>query len=160
MTINRMDHVGINVQDLDAAVAFFQDLGLEVQGKMDVEGAWAEQVGKIIGLKDVKDSIVMLGIPGGPAAVELVRFDTPVDERGLQPSGANTLGMRHLCFNVDDLEGLAALLKKKHGAELMGEIVVYENIYKLCYLRGPEGIIVELAQPLQAVDADPFRPSA
>lgn len=159
MAINRMDHVGINVLDLDAAVAFFLDLGLEVQGRMDVEGAWAEQVGRIIGLTGVKDTIVMLGIPDGPAAVELVQFHSPVDEKGLLPSAANTLGMRHLCFNVDDVEGLVSLLKEKHGAELMGDIVVYENVYKLCYLRGPEGIIVELAQPLRAVDADPFHPA-
>lgn len=160
MAINRMDHVGINVRDLEAVTAFFEDLGLEVQGRMDVEGAWAEQVGRIIGLTGVKDSLVMLGIPGGPAAVELVRFDAPVDERGEQPSAANTLGMRHLCFSVDDVEALVATLEERHGAKLMGEIVNYENIYKLCYLRGPEGIIVELAEPLQAVDADPFHPEA
>lgn len=148
MTVNRMDHVGINVQDLDAVSAFFQDLGLEVQGKMDVEGEWAEQVGRIIGLSGVKDSLVMLGIPGGPAAVELVKFHSPLDEKGRQPSQSNTLGMRHLCFNVDNLDELVATLTKKHDAKLMGEIVIYENIYKLCYLRGPEGIIVELAEAI------------
>jgi catechol 2,3-dioxygenase-like lactoylglutathione lyase family enzyme len=148
MNVHRMDHVGINVQDLDAAVAFFQELGLEVQGRMDVEGEWAEQVGRIIGLKGVKDTIAMLGIPGGPAAVELVKFHSPVDKKGLQPSSSNTLGMRHLCFNVDDVDALVAALTEKHGAELMGEVLTYENMYKLCYLRGPEGIIVELAEKI------------
>jgi len=145
MKIRRMDHVGINVQDLAAAKAFFLELGLEVLGEMDMAGDLVE---KIIGLSEVKDSIVMLGIPGGAPAIELVRFDSPKDPNGVQPSLANTLGMRHICFNVEDVESLVALLKKKHGAELVGEIQTYENVYKLCYLRGPEGIIVELAEPL------------
>ncbi len=145
MTIQRMDHVGINVQDIEAAKAFFLDLGLEVLGEMEIEGEW---VGRIIGLKDVRDTIVMLGVPGGEPAVELVQFFSPVDEKGPQPSAANTLGMRHLCFAVDDVESIVSLLQRKHGATLMGDIETYAGIYKLCYLRGPEGIIVELAQKL------------
>jgi catechol 2,3-dioxygenase-like lactoylglutathione lyase family enzyme len=145
MATQRMDHVGIVVQDLPAAKAFFLDLGLEVRGEMDVDGAWVD---RIIGLSGVKDTIVMLGVPGGPTAVELVKFHSPVDEKGMQPSFSNTLGIRHLCFAVDDVESLVATLRQKHGAELVGEIQTYENAYKLCYLRGPEGILLELAEPL------------
>lgn len=146
MRINRMDHVGINVRDVEKAKAFFVDLGLEVLGEMDMEGEW---VGNIIGLKNVQDRIVMLGVPGGAPAIELVQFHSPLDEKGPQPSWANTLGMRHLCFETDDVEAIVATLKQKHGAELMGVIHDYENVYRLCYVRGPEGIIVELAQPLK-----------
>ncbi len=145
MKVERIDHVGINVQDLPAAIAFFQDLGFEIEGQMDVKGEWVE---RIIGLKNVSDSIAMMRIPGGGAKIELVRFHTPLDEKGIQPSHSNTLGIRHICLAVDDVEGLVALLKKKHGAELIGEIHNYENIYKLCYLRGPEGIILELAEKI------------
>lgn len=151
MIVRRMDHVGINVQDLSAAVAFFQELGLEVQGQMDMEGEFVES---IIGLRGVKDTIVMLGIPGGPSVVELVKFMTPVDANGLQPSYANTLGIRHLCFNVDDVEDAVARLQKR-GAELVGGIRTYENIYKLCYIRGPEGILLELAEELTAPRGTP-----
>ena len=148
MKINRIDHVGINVIDLDAAKVFFLALGLKVLGEMNVEeGAWAKQVGQIIGLKDVKTSLVMLGTPGGEATIELVKFHQPQDEKGIQPSLANTLGIRHICFNVEDLDAILAKLKK-HGAELIGEIQTYENIYRLCYIRGPEGIILELAEKL------------
>ena len=145
MNVQRMDHVGINVEDLEAAKAFFVDLGLEVLGEMDMEG---ELVERIIDLKNVKDRIVMLGIPGGAPAIELVQFHTPKDEKGLQESFANTLGMRHICFAVDDVEAIVDMLQKKHGAELFGEIMTYKNMYKLCYIRGPEGIIVELAEQL------------
>lgn len=145
MTIKRMDHVGINVIDLQKVKSFFVDLGLEVLGEMDMEGEW---VGNIIGLKDVKDRIVMLGVPGGAPAIELVQFHSPLDEKGLQSSQSNTLGMRHVCFEVDDVEAVVAMLKEKHGVEPMGTVHNYENAYKLCYVRGPEGIIVELAQSL------------
>lgn len=148
MKVNRMDHVGINVQDLAAAKAFFLDLGLEVQGEMDMEGENGAFAGRIIGLKGVRDSIVMLGIPGGPAVIELVKFHSPLDEKGLQPRAPNTLGFSHACFNVTDLDGLLAKLRKNHGAELMGTVETYANVYKLCYIRGPEGIIVELAENL------------
>ncbi len=142
MKVHRLDHVGINVLDLAAAKAFFLALGLEVLGEMEMQGEW---VGRIIGLRDVRDSIVMMGIPGGGASIELVQFHSPKDAQGVQPSLANTLGLRHVCFAVDDVEAAVAAVKK-HGAELMGEIRTYENVYKLCYIRGPEGIIVELAE--------------
>ena len=140
-----MDHVGINVEDLAAAKAFFLDLGLEVLGEMDMEG---ELVERVIGMKDVKDRIVMLAIPGGEPVIELVQFHSPKDGHGIQHALPNTLGMRHICFAVDDVEGLVALLKEQHGAELVGEIQNYENLYKLCYIRGPEGILVELAEKI------------
>ncbi len=144
MNIKRMDHVGIIVEDLQAAKNFFLDLGLEVIGEQKVEGEW---VGRIIGLSDVKDEIVMMKTPGGEANIELVKFYNPVDEKGIQPSFSNTLGIRHICFAVDDIEGIVATLKEK-GVELFGEIYNYQNIYKLCYVRGPEGIILELAEEL------------
>jgi catechol 2,3-dioxygenase-like lactoylglutathione lyase family enzyme len=142
MKINRIDHVGIIVNDLSAAKEFFIDLGLEVVGQQMIEGEW---VGRIIGLKDVKDEIVMMRTPDGEAFIELVKFYNPVDRNGIQPSFSNTLGIRHICFAVEDVEAIVAKLIKK-GAELVGEIQNYENIYKLCYIRGPEGIILELAE--------------
>ena len=147
MKVTRLDHVGINVEDLAAAKAFFLTLGLEVLGEMDVQGKWAE---RIIGLTDVRDTIVMMGIPGGEANIELVQFHSPKDAQGLQPSFSNTLGLRHICLAVDDVEAVVATAKK-HGAELVGEIQTYENVYKLCYIRGPEGIIVELAEKLEEI---------
>lgn len=145
MKITRMDHIGINVEDLAAVQEFFLALGLEVLGETAVQGEW---VGRIIGLTDVRDTIVMMGIPGGGAAIELVQFHHPKDARGVQQSFANTFGLRHVCFAVDDVEAAVAAVKDR-GAELMGEILTYENMYKLCYVRGPEGIIVELAEQLE-----------
>ena len=142
MKIQRIDHVGVVVNDLAAAKAFFLDLGLEVQWEGVVEGEWVERV---IGLDDVKNTVVFLRVPGGEAAVELIEFTTPVDERGIQPSFANTLGIRHIAFVVDDIEAVVAGLKV-NGTEIFGEIQNYEDTYKLCYIRGPEGIILELAE--------------
>ena len=144
MKIQRIDHVGVVVNDLAAAKAFFLDLGLEVQWEGVVEGEWVERV---IGLDDVKNTVVFLRVPGGEAAVELIEFTTPVDERGIQPSFANTLGIRHIAFVVDDIEAVVARLKKK-GTEIFSEIQNYEDTYKLCYIRGPEGIILELAEQI------------
>lgn len=145
MKVRRIDHVGITVNDLPAAKAFFLDLGLETVGEGKLEG---EFVDRVIGLQGVKSEIVMLQTPDGEMRLELSKFHSPTDENGIQPSLANTLGIRHITFVVDDVEGLVAKLKKK-GAELVGEIQTYENTYKLCYLRGPEGIILELAEPLE-----------
>lgn len=146
MKIRRIDHVGINVDDLPAAKEFFLEFGFEMMGEGEVEGDW---VGRIIGLPDVKSTIVMMRTPGGETNIELVKFHRPLDEAGVQqPSPANTLGIRHLSFAVEDVDGLVARLQKK-GATLMGEIVNYENVYRLCYLRGPEGIILELAEELE-----------
>jgi len=141
MKVHRIDHVGIIVNDLPAAKAFFLDLGLEMMG----EGEWAE---RIIGLQDVKAEVIMLRTPDGEANIELSKFHSPTDENGIQRSLANTLGIRHITFAVEDIEAIVAKLKK-NGAELVGEIQTYENTYKLCYIRGPEGIILELAEQLE-----------
>ncbi|MRG87616.1 VOC family protein [Salinibacillus xinjiangensis] len=145
MKINRLDHVGIIVNDLPAAKAFFLDFGLEMLGEGEVEGEWVE---RIIGLQDVKEEVVMLRTPDGEANIELVKFHTPSDENGIQRSLANTLGLRHIAFAVEDIEALVTKLKKK-GAGLIGEIQNYENTYKLCYVRGPEGIILELTEKIK-----------
>ena len=104
-------------------------------------------VDRVIGLHDVKSAIVMLGTPDGQAQIELTQFYTPSDEKGIQPSFANTLGIRHITFAVEDIEALVAKLKKR-GTEIFGEVETYENTYKLCYVRGPEGIILELAEQI------------
>ena len=142
MKVHRIDHVGVNVIDLSAAKAFFLDLGLEVLGEAEMEGSWLSQ---IVGLDDVKTTIVMMGTPDGEANLELTMFYAPSDEKGIQHCFANTLGIRHITFAVEDIEAIVAKLKK-NGAELFSEIQNYEDIYKLCYVRGPEGIILELAE--------------
>jgi len=144
MKIHRIDHVGIIVNDLPAAKAFFLDLGLEVLGEAEVKGKWVE---RIIGLNGVTETVVMLKTPDGEATLEMVKFHTPQDEKGVQQSFANTLGIRHIAFAVEDIEAIVAKLKNK-GAELFGEIQNYENTYKLCYIHGPEGIIIELAEKI------------
>ncbi len=145
MKVRRIDHVGIIVNDLPAAKAFFLDLGLEMMGEGEVEG---ELVERVTGLQAAKAEIIMLRTPGGETNIELSKFHSPTDENGIQPSLANTLGIRHITFVVDDVEAMVAKLQK-NGAELVGEIQTYENEYKLCYLRGPEGIILELAEELE-----------
>lgn len=145
MKINRIDHIGIIVNDLPAAKAFFLDLGLELMGEAKVEGAWVE---RIIGLQDVKEDVAMLRTPDGEANIELVKFHTPTDENGIQHPLANTLGIRHIAFAVEDLDAIVAKMKQ-NGAALVGEIQTYEDTYKLCYIRGPEGIILELAEQLK-----------
>jgi catechol 2,3-dioxygenase-like lactoylglutathione lyase family enzyme len=145
MKIRRIDHVGIVVNDLPAAKAFFLDFGLEVQGEGEVEGEWVD---RIVGLHGVKAVLVMLRTSDGETNIELVKFHAPSDEKGIQRPLSNTPGIRHIAFVVEDIEALVAKLKKK-GTELFGEIQNYENIYKLCYIRGPEGIILELAQEIQ-----------
>ncbi len=149
MKIHRIDHVGVCVDDLDAAKAFFIDLGLEVQGEGEMEGSLLDNV---TGLNGAKTAIVWLGTPGGGANIELFKFYTPADEKGIQPNFANTLGIRHITFAVEDIEAMVAKLKKR-GAEFFSEIQNYEDIYKLCYVRGPEGIILELAEDIRRPDA-------
>jgi len=148
MKIQRIDHVGIVVQDLSAAKAFFLDLGLEVQGETEVQGEWVERV---IGLKDVRVTVVMLGIPGGRVNLELARFYSPVDERSIPEPFANTPGIRHIAFVVEDIGAVVARLKKKGMGTISGiqTATAFENTrYKLCYVRGPEGIIIELAEQI------------
>ena len=145
MKIQRIDHVGIVVNDFSAAKEFFLEFGLAIQSEGKVEGEWVE---RIVGLNDVKANIAMLRTPDGEATIELIKFYEPLDEKGIQPSLSNTLGIRHVCFAVEDIEAIVAKLKKK-GTELVGEIQNYQNTYKLCYLRGPEGIIIELAEKIK-----------
>ena len=145
MKVNRMDHVSINVNDLSAATEFFLDLGLEVEAEWEMEGEW---VGQVIGLNDVKTACVALRTPDGQAWIELVKFYTPSDEQDNQKPFANTLGIRHIAFAVEDIEAIVAKLKKR-GTEIFSEIQQYEENYKLCYVRGPEGIILELAEQIK-----------
>lgn len=142
MAIRRMDHVGIVVEDLAAATAFFVELGLELQGEGEVEGAWVDRV---VGLEGIRAKIAMLETPDGGARVELSEFRSPPAAGGNPDAPPNALGLRHLSFAVDDVDGVLADLGP-HGAELVGEIERYGDIYRLCYVRGPEGIIVELAE--------------
>jgi len=144
MKVRHVDHIGINVENLEAAKTFFTDLGFKVVGEMEMQG---DVVDKVTGLKDVKDNIVMLQASDGRLNLELVKFHRPLDENGIQPSAANTLGLRHLCFEVEGLDEILASLQQK-GHKLMGELQNYEDSWKLCYIRGPEGIIIELAEKL------------
>jgi catechol 2,3-dioxygenase-like lactoylglutathione lyase family enzyme len=144
MTVQRMDHVGIVVDDLVDAVAFFVELGLELQGEAPVEGEWVDRV---VGLVGVRAQIVMLQTPDGHGRVELAKFHTPSSDDGSQRAPANALGIRHVTFAVDDIDAVLARLRAR-GAELFGELVRYQDSYRLCYVRGPEGIIVELAEPI------------
>ncbi|MEU8288311.1 VOC family protein [Micromonospora sp. NPDC048905] len=145
MAIQRMDNVLIVVDDLDAVIAFFVELGMELEGRGPVEGRWVERV---IGLDDVRQEVAMLRTPDGHGKVELAMFHTPAAVRA-EPADApaNTLGIRRIMFAVDDVEDVIARLRP-HGAELVGELAQYENSYRLCYVRGPEGIIVGLAEQL------------
>lgn len=144
MKVLHVDHVGINVENLEAAKTFFTDLGFTVLGQALMEG---ELLDRVTGLKNAKDDLVMLQAPDGQCNIELVQFHNPVDEAGVQPSAANTLGIRHLCLQVEGLDDILANLQQK-GHKLVGEVQTYENSYKICYIRGPEGIIVELAEQL------------
>ena len=145
MAIQRMDNVLIVVEDLDAVISFFVELGMELEGRGPVEGCWVERV---IGVDDVRQEIAMLRTPDGYSKIELAMFHTP---KAIRPepkdAPANTLGIRRVMFAVDDIESVVARLRT-HGAELVGELAQYEDLYKLCYVRGPEGIIVGLAEQL------------
>jgi catechol 2,3-dioxygenase-like lactoylglutathione lyase family enzyme len=144
MTIQRMDHVGVVVDDLEAAIAFFVELGLELEGEAAVEGRWVDRVA---GLDGVRVDIAMMRTPDGHGRLELTKFHTP-SAVGAEPDApANTLGLRSVMFAVDDIEDVVARLRA-HGAELVGELEQYEDSYRLCYVRGPEGIIVALAEQL------------
>ena len=141
----RMDNILIVVNDLEAVKAFFAELGMEMEGETTVEGPW---VGSVIGLNDVRADIVMMRTPDGHSRVELTKFHTPPAVKA-EPENApaNTLGLRRIMFAVDDIDDVVARLRS-HGGELVGEIAQYEDIYRLCFLRGPEGIIIGLAEQL------------
>ena len=144
MTIQRMDHVGIVVDDLAAAVEFFVDLGLEPQGDASVQGGWVDRV---VGLDGVRSAIVMLQTPDGHGRLELAKFLAPPGPAADRHAPANTPGLRHVTFAVVDLNAVVARLRAR-GAELVGTVERYEDSYRLCYIRGPEGIIIELAEQI------------
>jgi catechol 2,3-dioxygenase-like lactoylglutathione lyase family enzyme len=145
MTIKRLDHISVVVEDLAAAIAFFAALGMTVEGKTPIEGAWVDRVN---GLEGIKVDIVMMRTPDGHGKLELTKFHHPalVD---LKPAVAppNALGLRSVMFAVDSVDDAVARLRP-HGGELIGEVVQYEEVYRLCYVRGPAGIIVALAEEL------------
>ncbi|MEV2275515.1 VOC family protein [Nocardiopsis sp. NPDC049922] len=140
-----MDHVGVVVDDLGAAIAFFAELGMELEGEAPAEGRWLDQV---VGLDGVRVDIAMMRTPDGHGRIELTKFRTPT-AISAAPENAppHTLGIRRIMFAVDDIDDVLARLRA-HGAELLGEVARYEESYRLCYVRGPEGIIVALAQQL------------
>lgn len=145
MTIKRLDHISVVVDDLDAATSFFTVLGMTVAGKAPIEGAWVDRIN---GIDGVRVDIVMMQTPDGQGKLELTKFHHPalVD---VTPANAppNALGLRSVMFTVDSVDDTLAALRDK-GAELVGEVAQYENQYRLCYLRGPGGIIVALAEEL------------
>lgn len=145
MKIQRIDHVGVIVNDLSAAKDFFLDFGLEVQGEWEMEG---ELINQVYGLHDVKVACVGLGTPDGQVWIELIKFHNPLDEREIQQPFANTPGIRHIAFAVEDIEAVVGKLKKK-GTKIFSEILHYKESYKLCYCSGPEGIILELAEQIK-----------
>jgi len=144
MTIQGMAHVGMVVEDLPAATEFFVQLGLELLGEGQVEGDW---VGRIIGLDDVRAEIVMLRTPDGHAEVELSKFLSPPGPESDSCAPANAPGIRHISFIIDDMEAVVAGLRER-GTELVGEVENYKDTYLLCYVRGPEDIIVELVEKI------------
>ncbi|MEU9031195.1 VOC family protein [Streptomyces sp. NPDC048383] len=143
MTLQRMDNIGIVVEDLDAAVAFFTELGMEVEGRARIEGLFADQA---VGLDGVRSDIAMMRTPDGHGKLELAQYHTPaaIDD-GSRTRPPNTLGAHRVMFAVDDLDDTLARLRA-HGAELIGEVARYEDVYRLCYLRGPSGIVIALAE--------------
>ena len=144
MTIQRMDNVGIVVEDLAATIAFFRELGLELEGQGIVEGQWA---GRVTGLGDQRVEIAMMRTPDGRSRLELSRFLEPPVVADHRNAPVNALGYLRVMFAVDDLDATLDGVRK-HGAELVGEVVEYEDVYRLCYIRGPEDLLIGLAQEL------------
>ena len=145
MTIQRMDNVLIVVEDLEAAKAFFAELGMELEGEATNEGPWVDSV---VGLDSVRCDLAMMRTPDGHGRIELATFHTPPAVRAEpERAPANTLGIRRIMFTVEDIDDVVARLRN-HGGELVGEIAQYEDFYRLCFLRGPEGIIIGLAEQL------------
>jgi catechol 2,3-dioxygenase-like lactoylglutathione lyase family enzyme len=145
MALQRMDHIGVVVDDLASAIAFFDALGMELEGEAQVEGDWVDRVN---GPDNVRVEIAMMQTPDGHGRLELTKFHTPAAV-SVEPGNAvpNAVGMRSIMFAVDDIEDSVSSLQS-HGGELVGSIEQYEEIYRLCYVRGPEGIIVALAEEL------------
>ena len=146
MAIQRMDNVAIVVDDLEAAIAFFVELGMQLEGRQSVEGRWAERV---VGLDDMRSEIAMMRTPDGQSRLELTKYHRPTAlSAAPKVAPPNTLGLHRVMFAVDDIGDTVARLGT-HGAELLGDIAQYEDIFLLCYLRGPSGIIVALAEQLR-----------
>ncbi|HEY4453447.1 MAG TPA: VOC family protein [Pseudonocardiaceae bacterium] len=143
-TIRRMDNIAIVVDDLAAATAFFAKLGLELEGEATVEGS---EVDRLVGLEGVRSDIAMMRTPDGHGRIELTKYQTPPSRAGDPHTSLNTLGAYRLMFAVDNMDDVLDRVRP-HGAELVGEVVEYENSYRLCYLRGPEGIVVALAEQI------------
>jgi catechol 2,3-dioxygenase-like lactoylglutathione lyase family enzyme len=141
----QMHNVGIVVDDLKAAIAFFAELGLELEGETTVEGQWVD---RIVALNGVRSDIAMMRTPDGHSRLELTKFQRPTATSVELNAPVNTLGIRRIMFAVEDIKEVLTRLQA-HGAELVGEIVQYEDIYLLCYVRGPEGILIALAEPLR-----------
>ncbi len=144
MTVKRMDNVGIVVEALDAAISFFAELGLELEGRATIEGEWA---GRVTGLRDQRIEIAMMRTPDGHSRLELSRFLTPPVVADHRNAPVNALGYLRVMFAVEDIDDTLARLRKR-GAELVGEVVQYEETYRLCYVRGPEGLLIGLAEEL------------
>ena len=144
MTVKRMDNVGIVVESLDAAISFFAELGLELEGRATIEGEWA---GRVTGLRDQRVEIAMMRTPDGHNRLELSRFLTPPAIADHRKAPVNALGYLRVMFTVEDIDDTLARLHER-GAQLVGEVVQYEDAYRLCYIRGPEGLLIGLAQEL------------
>ncbi len=144
MTIQRMDNVAIVVDDLDAAVAFFTELGMELEGKGQIEGIWADVT---IGIDGVRSEVAMMRTPDGHGKLELTKYHTPAAIGAGSENPPNTLGLHRVMFAVDDIDDTIDRLRA-HGAEVLGDVAQYENMFRLCYLRGPAGIIIALAEQL------------
>ena len=144
MAVKRMDNVAIVVEDLDAAIAFFRELGLDLEGRATIEGAWA---GRITGLGDQCVEIAMMRTPDGHSRLELSRFLKPAVVADHRNAPVNALGYLRIMFAVDDIDETLEKLRK-HGAQLVGDVVQYQDVYRLCYIRGPERLLIGLAQEL------------
>lgn len=144
MTVTRMDNVGIVVANLDAAIEFFLALGLSLEGRMPIAGEWA---GRVTGLRGQRVEIAMLGTPDGHSRLELSRFDVPAIASDHRTAPVNSLGYLRVMFTVDDIDDTLDRLTRL-GATVVDEVVTYQDIYRLCYIRGPEGLLIGLAQQL------------
>src|SRR3954471_19842569 len=144
MALKRMDNVGIVVESLDTAISFFAELGLELEGRATIEGEWA---GRVTGLRDQRVEIAMMRTPDGHSRLELSRFVTPPVVADHRNAPVNALGYLRVMFTVEDIDETLARLRQR-GAQIVGEVVQYEDAYRLCYIRGPEGLLIGLAQQL------------
>ena len=155
MSVKRMANVGTEVDDLDAAIGFFNELGLELEGRAPIEGDWA---GGVTGLRGMRVEIAMMRTPDGHSRIELSRFLAPPVVADHRAAPVNALGYLRVMFTVDDIDDTVARLEKL-GAKIVDKVVEYENIYRLCYIRGPEGVLIGLAQEIgqQTARVDPLR---